>query len=275
VGSRVGKLASGPAGSFHARPKHRFCARPPHAAPVISWRRYRQRRQLAQATDGAAVVDAPCGFAIPGETCRDTEIAAHVAIYRTPTSLAFHQGLQRFGGSNNAAPLRQRYYWKLVGFAVYRWLAERALGHVVIPPCEGLASLCLQQTSPRLREGFPSLTYVRAQWGCLPPAALCVLDDLVQAEWMGVPPAPGGHPLNPPLATLRRLITLRRAPLINELAHPGDLSSMCKAEDDPIWGDLWDAFTLAFVGRCEDYGAARFFRGGRGRETQEGAILSA
>ncbi len=220
----------------------------------------------------AAVVDAPSGFAIAGSSCRDTEAAAQVGIYCTSSLELFNQSLVTFAGAGNATPLRQRYYWKLVGFEVFRWLAA-GLGQHVPPPAGDLAHLCyqpIQPGRPRLREGFPSLTYARARLGCLTPLALNLLADLVQADW--VPAAHG----NPRPGVLQDLVSHRREPIRQELAAPQEgIPSMRKAGRDPRWGDLWDAFTLAFVGCCEDLGAARFVVGCRGREQQEGAILSA
>lgn len=69
---------------------------------------------------GAVIVsvDAPSGFAMTGNSVRHTESAVG-ANFNTPDERTFLSSAMTWLGAGNMTPLRQRVFWKLIGFVIY------------------------------------------------------------------------------------------------------------------------------------------------------------
>jgi hypothetical protein len=200
--------------------------------------------------------------------------------YRTSTEEDFRRSLEDFARQGNHTPLRQRYYWKLVGRVVLSETATRIAGALERSPpsLADLPALSLETASVRIREGFPSDTYARAngRLGVLQPEPRRVLRALVEAPWLPVGP-PADSLARPTRATVARLGAVRSR-LAAAIARDGALTAMSRQRGNPVWGDLLDAFALAFVGCCEDHRASVFLGTADPRSADrlraEGAILA-
>lgn len=254
-----------------------------------------------------ACVDAPAGFARTGERGRDTEACAAQS-FATEDEPSFVAAIERFSRARNDTPLRQRYYWKLVGQLALRFLAMAggprgslaslqvvtarsaegiATGKAMRPPARG-ASIQLPPSPPgriRIREGFPSDVYARANGalGIPDPASRNLLGGLasrVSSRWEATGNARpvASHPARnrssvPPS---RRMVALsgQQTALLAALKGPGPLRPMKKVPGDPAWADLWDAFACAFSSCCEAHGCADLVGSDPRRLAVEGAILA-
>lgn len=237
-----------------------------------------------------AAVDAPCGFARPGEEQRDTESAA-VNSFKTPARTEFLAQMRRFATTESETPLRQRYFWKLVGLVVLRDLLARAGVLPFEAGVEQIATLCvaglvdgghgaLEVEGPRagevrVREAFPSDTYARAngQRGVLGGDARALFDCLVSVTW-GFTGNQLGRASSTPTKQMQQRLEAQRASVSSELRRGGAVRSMVKIPGDPSWADLWDAFACAFVVACEAHGAAVLLGTDSLRLRAEGAILA-
>jgi hypothetical protein len=89
------------------------------------------RDPLALALDrfGAVIVsvDASAGFAAAGRSVRDTETCVGANV-NTPDQETFLARTRRWVRAGNLPPLRQRVFWQLVGFAIYRFFTGAATG---------------------------------------------------------------------------------------------------------------------------------------------------
>jgi hypothetical protein len=104
-------------------------------------------------------VDAPCGFALPGWSSRESERSIGPN-FNTPDEHTFLVSAQRWMAEDNQTPLQQRVFWKLIGFSLFAWFA-RATTAREIAAC---AALEVGARVPvRLFEAFPSETYRRTQ----------------------------------------------------------------------------------------------------------------
>lgn len=228
-------------------------------------------RWLVAARDGettAAVgIDSPPGYADRGRRSRLTEDRAWSS-FRTPPRSAFLDRLARFAAAGNETPLRQQYYWKLVGIETYRRIAKAAGLEGLLP------ALTVASGRVRLRETFPSDVFQRAdgELGTLADPARRVLGWLLDADWRrGTVPA----------TTWRGLTNRRRDVLRSALRHRSPLVAMSKRDArgrkiSAAWADLFDAFTCAYAVCCEDHGCGRLLGHDEDpdRCAREGAILT-
>lgn len=258
-----------------------------HSEAVARWRR------ASGGTTGLCV-DAPAGFAREGSTCRETERCSSRS-FRTESEWAFVAAMARFAKERNPTPLRQRYYWKLVGRLALAHLAallgarvtERDLDRVARrsavgagtgsagPVTRALRVRRVPGEPSRVREGFPSETYSRANGatGELAAEPRALLAALVASPWSAIGNAHGRRSSRPPSAWMAALERQRGA-VGTELAVPGPLASMVKIPGDPGWADLWDAFACAFTACCEAHGCAVLIGGDASLLLSEGAILA-
>jgi hypothetical protein len=218
-------------------------------------------------------IDAPCGFAIPPFDMRETE-AQGISSFRTPSAAAFRQELTTWSQTRNHTPLRQRYFWKLVGLVAFRHFAALVTNQPFNMQMPSLTATCMNGHQTRIREGFPSDTYARANGtaGVLAPAARRILTSLAQSVWKAEGNIFNGRTSTPHTDRMKRLLAHRQV-LIANLTTPGALLAMQKIEDDPSWADLWDAFTCAFVSCCDFQGCGGFVGLDAARIAVEGAIL--
>ncbi len=223
------------------------------------------RRWLASDHARCAVaIDAPVAFAIEGESERWTETAC-TQTFKTPSRSAFATSIRK----RKVEYHRINTFWKCVGFAIYRRLAEHVTSRST-PSMERIAALTVESVGdrPRLRETFPSDVYKRANGreGTLVEAGRDVLSALVAHpdHWIG---ARGGcPPAAQTLHGLREIANYLRADLASQATR------LCEMRRrGGVLGDLWDAFTCAFAVCCEDHGAARLH--GHDRESERRARL--
>ena len=227
--------------------------------------------ERGRARRSAVAIDAPVAFAVDGVS-RLTEQRS-TDTFKTPDRATFERQL----GAKGDPFLRVNGFWKCVGLAVYCHLAERLDPRLAGAALEAIAArTCARdRTSRRLRETFPSDVYKRANGvaGILSSESRGVLEALVASEWRRAGQAEG----RPGAQTLKRLVAIRDL-LRLELAAPADrLREMRKRPGRT--GDLWDAFTCAFTGCCEDHGAGELHgwsadRAEQRRLRREGAILT-
>jgi hypothetical protein len=249
---------------------------------------------LAPARDrtsvAGAAIDAPCGFASAGHTVRETELHAATS-FATCDAQRFQTDLERFAQASNHTPLRQRFFWKLVGFAAYRSLMaslERGVHDCPLAAVTAFCSAGLDLAAPDgtlpaplpgsvpLREAFPSDTYARANGtrGVLRADARALLRALVLAPWDFAGTSTGRTSSKPTPHMQARLLA-HRHDLAEQLAHDtAPLLAMRKIPKDPSWADLWDAFACAFATVCEAHGAAVALGGDRARLAVEGTIVA-
>lgn len=272
INTRQALIALAPDGRPWRRPTYlqeeveaEICAILDRAVVVGRWLESRGDRPSAVA------VDAPVAFATCG-TSRLTEQQS-TDTFETPTRETFEAQL----AEQSDAFLRINAFWKCVGLTVYRHLAERVDASLAGATLETIAALTCDRDviSGRLRETFPSDVYKRANGtaGTLSPEARAVLRRLVESDWQAAGHESGQRPVNP---TLDRLQATRKA-LRRELDAGPKLFEMRRRPGRA--GDLWDAFTCAFTGCCEDHGGAELHGwsddpADRRRLRAEGAILT-
>lgn len=225
------------------------------------------------APSSGAAIDAPVAFAVEGrQRCTEARPDARTAqTFATPTREAFVRDLQ----TREDPYLRVNAFWKCVGLAVYRTLGCAVSGSEVtaLDDIAGGTADAIPGPPRRLRETFPSDVYARAngRGGVLSAPARWILQRLVapRTTWVGVErhgPSPGA---------LRSLCEIRSSIHLDLAAGRPHASEMRKRSGTV--GDLFDAFTCAFVASCEDHDAA-VLRGAdtarRSRLHEEGAILT-
>jgi hypothetical protein len=261
--------------------------------------RWIDERALCRGHCGFGVcIDAPSGFAVPFHDRRDTE-AQGVANFGTPSLHDFYRRLGDFSSARNNLPLQQRYFWRLIGLVAFRYFIRVTTGAGFnIPPADvtaasmdflisrtGAARLSRRavvgQTGiregwrTRIREGFPSDTYKRAN-GTLDvfgPEARAVLSCLANAEWEARGNVFEGKSSQPTRQRMRPLLR-HQEDLLRDLAQGvAMIPAMQKVRRDPPWADLWDAFTCAFVACCEFHFCGGFVGLDPRRMMLEGAIL--
>lgn len=249
-------------------------------------------RSVGARRGAGAAIDAPCGFASAEHTRRETERYASKS-FDTCSQSRFEADLRRFASAANETPLRQRFFWKLVGLAAYRGLLGRIVqlagddgpSHEAITAysARGLERASARsQTLPvpeagfvTLREAFPSDTYARASGlrGELHRRSLALLRALIAAPWEFCGNETNGASSMPTPSMQQRLL-LHRAKLDEQLARGQPLSAMRKISGDPSWADLWDAFACAFAAACEGHGAAVCLGLDAERLRVEGAVVA-
>ncbi len=274
-----------------------------HSDLVSRWRQLAGNPGLA----AGACVDAPAGFARPGTRARETERCA-VDCYPTASEKAFLAAMYRFSNERNHTPLRQRYYWKLVGQLALRFVAGASAAGTGLPElaavttrtADGGAVMAIRpgagdpepmrghedestglplRAAPagtvRVREGFPSDTYARVNGkkGTLAPRARALLAALVAAPWRAA-----GNTCcrcsSAPLAAWMSALDRRRSALVAGVARDGPITAMIKIPHDPPWADLWDAFACAFAACCEAHGCAVLLGRDPAALRAEGAIVA-
>jgi hypothetical protein len=220
-------------------------------------------------------IDAPCGFAVPGYDRRNTE-SQLVDSFPTPPLAVFLRELTKFSAAGNDTPLRQRFFWKLVGLVAFRYFVALTTGRPFGMPIAELTALCMASGQAGVREGFPSDTYKRANGtvGLLGPASRALLLRLSQAKWTGQGNDFNGSSSAPHAARMWSLLAHQQC-LKADLgsADSQKLSAMRKISKDPAWADLWDAFSCAFVSCCQAQGCGGFVCSDAARGHLEGAIL--
>lgn len=107
-------------------------------------------------------VDAPSGFAIAGNSVRHTESA--VNNFNTPNEATFLSSAMAWLRASNLTPLQQRVFWKLVGFAIYRYFTGASNAAQVAGAAShgfgvGLTLDVAPHSGLRIFESFPSETY--------------------------------------------------------------------------------------------------------------------
>jgi hypothetical protein len=233
-------------------------------------------RKLGNGRFGVCI-DAPCGFAVPGSKQRNTEMES----YGTPPLVEFLKQMKELseaaaGDKRKNTPLRQKFFWKLVGLVAFRYFVALTTGRPFGMPIPELTASCMASDEVRVREGFPSDTYKRAngRFGVLCPAPRGILLRLSQAQWAGQgnhfntsPSAPNPDRMTSLLEHQKRL----KADLQD--CYLGSVAAMEKICNDPPWADLWDAFTCAFVSCCDAQGCGGFVCSDLARGRLEGAIL--
>jgi hypothetical protein len=241
------------------------------AALVKTWN---AARNLGEGCFGVCI-DAPCGFAVPGFDRRDTE-SQLVDSFPTPPLADFLQEMKRFSAEGNDTPLRQRFFWKLVGLVAFRYFVALTTGRPLDMPIAQLTVSCMASETARIREGFPSDTYKRSNGtvGVLRPASRGLLLRLSQAKWAGQGNYLNGSSSAPHPARMSSLLTHQQC-LAADLrrADSRKVPAMRKISKDPAWADLWDAFTCAFVSCCDAQGCGGFVCSDAARGRLEGAIL--
>lgn len=192
-------------------------------------------------------IDAPCGFAVPGFDRRNTE-SQLVDSFPTPPLASFLRDMRNFSAEGNATPLRQRFFWKLVGLVAFRYFVALTTGRPFNMPIAELTASCTASGEVRVNEGCPSDTYKRANGtvGVLGPAPRGRLLRLSRVKWTGQ----GIYP------TRMSSLLAHQQYLIADLqcADSQRIPAMRKIPKDPAWTDLWDAFTCAFVSCCHTQG---------------------
>jgi hypothetical protein len=254
-----------------------------------------------------ACVDAPAGHAHRGAAQRDTERCA-AGSFPTEDEEAFDRAIRRFSGNGNHTPLRQRYYWKLLGHLAFRFLAVKGRRLSPLPPLsvatalssEALPAAVVEARSSepargsaiplpsaprgsiRIREGFPSDAYARAngKLGVLAPGPRALLAELAASPWEHAgndrrEPVERGR-IRSSVPPPRRMSALRHQQdaLRADLGRSDRLASMVKVHGDPAWADLWDAFACAFAACAEAHGCAVLVGSDPKLLREEGAILS-
>ncbi len=220
-------------------------------------------------------IDAPCGFAMPGFGRRDTE-SQMVASFPTPPLAVFLEDLRRFSADGNETPLRQRFFWKLVGLVAFRYFVAQTTGRPFDMPIEELTPLCTGSDKVRVHEGFPSDTYKRANGtvGVLEPASRRLLLRLTRAKWSGQGNDFKGRPSVPRPARMSSLLAHQKGLMADlERVDSRGIQAMRKISKDPAWADLWDAFTCAFASCCCAQGCGGFLCSDVARGHLEGAII--
>jgi hypothetical protein len=176
-----------------------------------------------------AHVASPCG----GCDRRNTE--NQLASFPTPHLEAFLDKMRKFIKEENNTPLRQRY----VGLVAFRYFVALTTGRPFDMPIGELTESCMASGKVRIGEGFPSDTYKRSNGSVvvLRPASRGLLLRLSQAKWAGL----GNYP-----ARMSSLFAHQQC-LTADLQR-ADLQEVPAMRKIPnAWGDLWDAFTCAFV----------------------------
>lgn len=221
-------------------------------------------------------IDAPCGFAVPGFDRRNTE-SQMVDSFPTPPLEVFLREMRKFSTERNDTPLRQRFFWKLVGLVAFRYFVAQTTGRPFDMPIAKLTTSCMASETTRVREGFPSDTYKRSNGmvGVLSPAARGILLRLSQAKWVGQGNYVDGSPSAPHPARMSSLLAHQRCLTADLLCADSEkVPAMRKIPKDPAWADLWDAFTCAFVSCCDAQDCGEFVCSDVARSRIEGAILS-
>jgi len=232
-----------------------------------------ERARWSGGCDFGVCIDAPSGFAVPPHHQRETE-AQGFANFPTPSLPAFLRQVSDYSNAHNNTPLRQRYFWKLIGLVAFRYFIHVATGVPLdMPPAE-VTTACMAFGQTRIREGFPSDTYQRANGnhGVLAPDARAVLSCLAHAGWV----AYGNIFKDLNSAPNRRISALlaHQHHLRQDLAEGADrIPTMQRVGGDPAWADLWDAFACAFVACCEFQGCGGFVGLDEARMGLEGAFL--
>lgn len=115
--------------------------------------------------DILVAVDAPSGFAAPKNYVRNTERFVGNN-FRTPDLSTFLNKAKDWLSKNNYTPLRQKVYWKLVGFCIYQYFLRCDLSDgVATNACAGvslnlkLSPKSFEKYKIRVLESFPSTTY--------------------------------------------------------------------------------------------------------------------
>lgn len=220
-------------------------------------------------------IDAPCGFAVPGFDRRNTE-SQLVDSFPTPPLAGFLKEMRKFSAEGNDTPLRQRFFWKLVGLVAFRYFVALTTDRPFDMPIAELTASCMASEKARVHEGFPSDTYKRANGtvGVLGPTSRGLLLRLSQAKWAARGNYFNGSPSAPHPARMSSLLAHQQC-LTEDLqcADSQRVPAMRKISKDPAWADLWDAFTCAFVSCCQAQGCGGFVCSDIARSHLEGAIL--
>jgi hypothetical protein len=229
-------------------------------------------RELGNGVLGVCI-DAPCGFAVRGSGQRDTE-AQGVGTFRTPPLEVFLRELTVLCGDKNHTPLRQRFFWKLIGQVAFRYFVVLSTSQPFEMSIPVLTASCMTGEQTRVREGFPSDTYKRSNGtvGVLGSASRDVLFCVGRAEWVAHGNQFNGRTSVPPPGRMSALRAHQQR-LLKDLQQGCALPAMQKIPNDPAWGDLWDAFTCAFVSCCDAQGCGCFVCSDVARSSLEGAIL--
>lgn len=231
-------------------------------------------RNLGSGSFGVCI-DSPCGFAAPGFDRRNTE-SQLVDSFPTPALAGFVKEMGRFSAAGNATPLRQRFFWKLVGLVAFRYFVALTTGRPFDMPIAELTASCMASERTRVHEGFPSDTYKRSNGtvGVLRPTSRGLLLRLSQANWAGQGNHFNGVPSAPHQTRMSSLLAHQQC-LTTELQRTDSqrVPAMRKISKDPAWADLWDAFTCAFVSCCDAQGCGGFVSSDVARSRLEGAIL--
>jgi hypothetical protein len=231
-------------------------------------------RKLGNGSFGVCI-DAPCGFAVPGSNQRDTENQG-VASFKTPPFELFLEKITKFSSERNHTPLRQNFFWKLVGLIAFRHFVALTTGRPFDMPIKKLTASCMSGEKTRVREGFPSDTYKRSNGdiGVLAPVSRGVLLRLSRAEWVGRGNCFNGTLSVPNRARMSSLLAHQHhltADLLAADSNRGLVPAMMKNSN--AWGDLWDAFACAFVSCCYAQGCGDLLYSNPARGHLEGAIL--
>ncbi|MDJ0521125.1 MAG: hypothetical protein QNJ90_03525 [Planctomycetota bacterium] len=231
-------------------------------APVPS--ATRARGHVAQRFDRVHVaIDAPSGFAVPGVGRRDTESTC--GNFTTPSEAAFHASARGWLETDNVTPLRQRVYWKGVGFELF---ADALRGAGVRSPraadvaanAAGGIGLQLARLEPRpgwrTFEAFPTQIYRCTHEG---PARDVLVEHAARgAAFAARSPVPGRTTHDRIEAELTRIAA-------------GELDSWTKTKD--ALGDVRDAYACMLLGLWADTTGVR----GLGRDPtlwpREGVIV--
>jgi hypothetical protein len=220
-------------------------------------------------------IDAPCGFAVPGFDRRNTE-SQLVDSFPTPPLVGFLKEMGRFSAEGNDTPLRQRFFWKLVGLVAFRYFVALTTGRPFDMPIAELTASCMASKKASVNEGFPSDTYKRSNGivGVLCSASRGLLLRLSQAKWAGQGNHFNGRASAPHPARMSSLLAHQQCLTADlQCADSQRVPAMRKISKDPAWADLWDAFTCAFVSCCDAQGCGGFVCSDVARGHLEGAIL--
>ena len=229
----------------------------------------------------AVAVDAPVALAATGShKMRYTE-AKSTHTFSTPNREDFEHLLV---SKQKPGTYTSKVFWKCIGFAAYRWLARHLdpslptdfnQEHLAAWTCQPLGGPW------RVRETFPSDIYKRAnsrdpktgKASQLGPEAHNVLRQLVAStRWTSAHPK--GHVAAVHMGSLEQI---RR---FLDLDYQAGIERSCEMRKrNNTTGDLWDAFTCAFVVCAEDHDGAEFHGWEEHSEApervrQEGAILT-
>jgi hypothetical protein len=184
--------------------------------------------------------------------------------------------MKKFSEEGNDTPLRQRFFWKLVGLVAFRYFVALTTGQPFDMPIAELTASCMRREKARVHEGFPSDTYKRSngEVGVLGVVYHGVLQRLSQAKWTAQGNLFNGRSSAPPAARMSSLLAHQKRLAADLLeSRRGSVAAMEKVCNDPAWADLWDAFTCAFVSCCETQGCGGFVCDDLIRGRLEGAIL--